>query len=142
MRSLSNELVISGLSLTCARSSKGVVFATLKLLDDGLQERDIDNVRKMRLKASLEPPTDTHSNTIAEESQSGNDAVPSTLAHQSSPQSFRVNAKPRIAPLIVSLSSHALAMSLVTAKRKTAANSLALSFLKLYLIIPLINFYS
>ena len=110
-RSLSNELVISGLSLTDASSSKGVVFAALKLLDDGLQERDIHNVRKMRLKPPLEPPTDTHSYTIAEESQNGNDAAPSTLAHQSSPQSIRVNTKPRIAPLIVSLSSHALAIT-------------------------------
>ena len=115
-RSLSNELVISGLSLSDASSSKSVVFVSLKLLDDGLQEPDIHNVRKMRLKPPLEPPTDTHSNTIAEDSQSENDAVPSTLAHLSSPQSIRVNAKPRIAPLIVSLSSHALAMSLITAK--------------------------
>ena len=117
-RSLSNKLVICGLSLTDASSSKGVVFAALKLLDDELQEHDIHNVRKMRLKPPLEPPTDSHSNTIAEDSQSGNDAVPWTLAHQSSPQSIRVNAKPRIAPLIASLSSHALAVSLITAKIK------------------------
>ena len=117
-RRLSNELIISGLSLTDASSSKGVVFAALKLLDDELQERDIHNVRKMRLKPSLESLTDTHSNTIAEESQSGNDAVPSTLAHQSSRQSIRVKAKPRIAPFIVSISSHALAMALITAKIK------------------------
>ena len=47
-RNLSNELVITGLQVTDTTSPKGAVYATLKLLDGSLLERDILNVRKMR----------------------------------------------------------------------------------------------
>ena len=65
-RSLTNELVITGLPITDSASSKGAVYAALKLLDDGLTERDILHVRKMRLKPPLEPLNPTASTTDAE----------------------------------------------------------------------------
>ena len=110
------ELVITGLPITDTTSPKGAVYAALKLLDGGLFERDILNVRKMRLKPSSEPstPSDTH----AEESRNGYAEESSTMAHQSPPQPIRANAKPRITPLIISLSSHTLAVSLMNAKIK------------------------
>ena len=114
-RSQSKELVISGLQISDTTSPKGAVYAALKFLDGGLLERDILNVRKMRLKP---PPTCTPSDTHAEESRNENTEESSTKARQSPPQPSRVNAKLRITPLIVSLSSHELAVSLINAKIK------------------------
>ena len=117
-RSQSKELVISGLKITDTTSLKGAAYAALKLLDGDLLERDIKNVRKMRLKPPPEPTTYSPADAHAEESRNENIEEPSTEARQSSPQPSRVNTKPRIPPHIVSLSSHELAVSFIKAKIK------------------------
>ena len=71
-RSLSNELVITGLPITDTTSPKAAVYAALKLLDVELLERDILHVRKIRRKPSAELQNHTTSVTDAEELQNGN----------------------------------------------------------------------
>ena len=66
-RSLFNELGITGLSITDTTCSKVTEYAALKLLDDGLLERDILHVRKMRQKPYLEPLNPTLCDIHAEE---------------------------------------------------------------------------
>ena len=72
----------------------------------------------MRLKPPADPPTSTPSDTHAEESRNENTEESSTKACQSPLQPSRVLAKLRMAPLIVSLSSYELAVSLINAKIK------------------------
>ena len=114
---LSNELVITGLPTTDTTSHTGAVYAVLKLLDDELLESDIRHVRKIRQKPSSEPLNYTAPIT-ADELQNVNAGGSPTMASQISSQSTRVDTRPWIAPLIVTLSSHSLAMSLVNAKMK------------------------
>ena len=109
-RSLFNELAITGLPITDTTSSKGAVYAALKLLDDWLLVRDILHVRKMRQKPSSEPQNPTISNTHAEESP--------TMDLQSSSQPNSGDTRPRITPFIVAFSSHKLALSPLNAKIK------------------------
>ena len=113
---LSNELVITGLPPTDTTSLKGAVYAALKLLDVELLESDIRHVRKMRQKPSSEPLNHTTPIT-AEELQNLNVGT-STMASQTSSQPTRVDTRPWITPLIVTLSSHSKAVSLVNAKMK------------------------
>ena len=85
-RNLSSELVITGLQISDTTSLKGAVYAALKLLDGGLLERDILNIRKMRLKPPLVPPTP--SDTHAEELRNDNAEESSTIAHDSSTSTY------------------------------------------------------
>ena len=128
-RSISSELVITGLSIPDTTSLKGAVYAALKILDGGLHDRDILHVRKMRLKPSLEPLNQSSFATHAEEppttaSQSTSDDAGSKVTPLSeeppttSSLSTSSVAGSRVTPLIVTLSSHALAQSLLSAKIK------------------------
>ena len=71
----------------------------------------------MGQKPSSEPLNHTTLITT-EELQNVNAGGSPTMAPQTSSQSTRVDTRPRIAPLIVTLSSHSLTVSLVNAKIK------------------------
>ena len=132
-QNLSNELVITGLPTTDTTSLKGAVYAALKLLDIELLESDIRHVRKMRQKPSSEPLNHTAPIT-AEELQNVNAGGSLTMASQNSSQSTSVDNRPLIAPLIATLSSHSLAISLVNAKMKMGklhSSQLSVDLLKL-----------
>ena len=132
-QNLSNELVMAGLPTTDTTSLKGAVYAVLKLLDVELLESDIRHVRKMRQKPSSEPLNHTAPIT-ADELQNVNAGGSPTMVSQTSSQSTRVDTRPSIAPLIVTLSSHSLATSLVNAKIKMGkrhSSQLSVDLLKL-----------
>ena len=116
-QNLSNELVITGLPTTDTTSLTDAAYAFLKLLDDELLESDIRHLRKMWQIPSSEPLNHTAPIT-AEELQNVNAGGSPTMASQTSSQSTRVDTRPWIAPLIVTLSPHSLAMSLVNATMK------------------------
>ena len=72
----------------------------------------------MRQKLSSEPQHHTTFVTDAEELQNGNAEESPTMAPQSLSQPTTVDARPMITPIIVTLSSRALAVSLLNAKIK------------------------
>ena len=123
-QNLSNELVMTGLPITDPTSLNGAVYAALKLLDVGLLQSDIRHVRKMHLKPPSEPPNHTTPVTeeeVAVELQDGHAEKSPTIAPQTSSQSTSTDTRPRFAPLIVTLSSHSLAVSLINAKTRHLA---------------------
>ena len=97
------------------------MYAALKLLDVGLLQSDSRHVWKMHLKPPSEPlnyTTPVTEEEVAVELQHGNAEGSPTIAPQTSPQSTSTDTRPRFAPLIVTLSLHSLAVSLINAKIK------------------------